>query len=454
MTSVDRDLLAELVARERDRYVREHPQSLALHQGANNLFARVPMTWMNKWAGGFPLGFSSAHGAVITDLDGHELIDFALGDTGAFAGHSPQPLVEAMQRRLGHNGGVTTMLPNEDAQWVAAEMTRRFGLPQWSFSLSATDANRWLLRLVRLVTRRPKILVFSYSYHGSVDETFVVVDEQGRIRSRPGNVAPAYDPSLTTRVVEFNDLDALERELAHGDVAAVLTEPAMTNIGIVLPDPGFMAGVRAACDRHGSLLILDETHTFSAGPGGATRRDNLQPDAITIGKSLGGGVPCGAYGLSAELAQRVLDAVSEGADIVDVGGVGGTLAGNAMSFAAMRAVLGEVLTDETFGPMEDLATLFATGLRETIARYDLPWSVSQLGTRCEYRFANPAPRSGGESLRSADPLLEDYLHLYGVNRGVLITPFHNMALMCPATTRAHVDAHQMMFDEAVAELVQ
>ena len=358
-----------------------------------------------------------------------------------------------MRERVDRDGGVTTMLPTEDAQWVAAELTRRFGLTQWSFTLSATDANRWLLRLVRLVTQRPKILVFSYSYHGTVDETFVVVDSAGVAASRPGNVAPAVDPTSTTRVVEFNDLAALERALAHGDVAAVLAEPALTNIGIVLPEPGYWAGVRALCDAAGTLLILDETHTFSAGPGGATQRFKLSPDALTIGKSLGGGVPCGAFGLSDQLAQRVLVALANGGDVVDVGGVGGTLAGNAMSFAAMRAVLGEVLTDDAFEPMENLATIFAQGVQSTIVSHDLPWSIRQLGARCEYRFAYPAPRNGGESALSSDPLLEDYLHLYGVNRGVLLTPFHNMALMCPATTRAQVERHQEIFDEAVTALV-
>jgi len=453
MNSFDRQHLTTLLARERAAYIAANPRSQALHEAADHLFARVPMTWMNKWAGGFPLGFAEAHGAEITDLDGHTLVDFALGDTGAMAGHSPEPLARAMAERIGRAGGVTTMLPTADAEWVAAEMARRFGLPQWSFTLSATDANRWLLRLVRLVTGRPKILVFSYSYHGSVDETFVVLDEHGQPALRPGGVAPAYDPTQTTRVVEFNDLEGLARELAHGDVAAVLTEPALTNIGIVLPEPGFLEGVRDLCTQTGTLLILDETHTFSAGPGGATQRFNLQPDAVTIGKSLGGGVPCGAYGLSQELADRVKAAVSSGADIVDVGGVGGTLAGNAMSLAAMRAVLGEVLTDDVFGPMEELATAFAESLRATIARHDLPWSVSQLGARCEYRFASPAPTSGGASVRSADAELEDYLHLYGINRGVLITPFHNMALMCPATTMAHVTQHQVMFDAAVDELM-
>jgi glutamate-1-semialdehyde 2,1-aminomutase len=453
MEPFNRQHLRELVAREHAQYAHRNPASRAMHHSALNLFAGVPMTWMNKWAGGFPLAFAQARGAQITDVDGHELVDFALGDTGAMAGHSPEALVRALEDRVGRLGGVTTMLPTADAQWVAHELTRRFGLSQWSFTLSATDANRWLLRLVRLVTKRPKVLVFSYCYHGGVDEAFVVLDVDGHPRTRPGCVAPAVDPTTTTRVVEFNDLDALARELRHGDVAAVLGEPAMTNIGIVLPEPGFFEGVRQLCDETRTLLILDETHTFSAGPGGATRRFDLRPDALTIGKSLGGGVPCGAYGLSEELAERVLESLADGADIVDVGGVGGTLAGNAMSLAAMRAVLGEVLTDDSFGSMEVLATFFAQGVRETITRYDLPWTVSQLGTRCEYRFMDHAPRNGGESAASADGLLEDYLHLYGVNRGVLLTPFHNMALMCPATTPQHVARHQSVFEGALHELV-
>jgi glutamate-1-semialdehyde 2,1-aminomutase len=453
VNTVNRKKIKELVARERASYEILHPRSKALSEASVNLLAGVPMTWMAKWAGGFPLGFASAHGALVTDLDGIELVDFALGDTGAMAGHSPAPLMEALAQRVGVHGGVTTMLPNEDAQWVAAEMTRRFGLSRWSFTLSATDANRWMLRLARLVTNRPKVLVFSYSYHGTVDETFVVVDENGVAHSREGNVAPMVDPTTTTRVVEFNDLVALERELGHGDVAAVLTEPALTNIGIVLPAPGFLDGVRELCDAAGTLLILDETHTFSAGPGGMTRRDDLKPDAVTIGKSLGGGVPCGAFGLSEELAARVLASTVDGADIEDVGGIGGTLAGNALSLAAMRAVLGEVLTDEAFGPMEDVATAFVAGVKRSIDEQDLPWSITQLGARCEYRFASPAPTNGGDAARSSDPLLDEYLHLYLLNRGVLLTPFHNMALMCPATTLHDVAKHQVVFDAALDELL-
>jgi len=450
----NRQRLAALLEDERVRYREDHPRSRALSEGSTNLLGAVPMTWMAKWAGGFPLGFSRAHGATITDLDGHELTDFALGDTGAMAGHSPPALIEALRQRVEVKGGVTTMLPTEDAQWVAAELTRRFGPTRWSFTLSATDANRWALRLARMVTGRPKVLVFSYSYHGTVDESFVVLDEEGQERNRPGNVAPAVDPTTTTRVVEFNDLPALEAALAARDVAAVLCEPALTNIGIVLPDEGFFDGVRALCDETATLLIIDETHTFSAGPGGATTRWGLAPDAITIGKSLGGGVPGGAYGLREELAERVLTFAKRGNDLEDVGGIGGTLAGNAMSMAAMRCVLADVLTDGAFVEMERRASLFASGVARSIAANELAWSISQLGARCEYRFVAPAPRNGGDSARASDEALEEYLHLFGVNRGVLITPFHNMALMCPDTTDEDVARHQSVFDAALEQLLR
>ena len=452
--SFDRARLKSLIERERQRYRDDHPGSWLVHQRASHLLGRVPMTWMSMWSGGFPLAFATAQGNRITDVDGREYLDFALGDTGAMAGHSPVPTTDAVRQRIAVDGGITTMLPTEDAEWVAAELSRRFGLPIWSFTLSATDANRWAIRLARLVTGRRKILVFSYCYHGTVDESFIVLGPDGAM-SRPGNVGPAVDPTVTTRVVEWNDLAALERELAHGDVAAILTEPALTNIGIVLPETGFLDGVRRLATAAGTLLIIDETHTFSAGPGGMTRRDELDPDVVVIGKSIGGGVPCGAYGLSTDVAAEVARHVESGdADIVDVGGVGGTLAGNALSLAAMRATLGEVLTPPAFEHMIELASRYADGVAATIAAAGLPWSVRQLGARAEYRFTAPAPRTGGASAAAADPELDEYVHLYTVNRGVLLTPFHNMALMCPTTTIEDVDTHLAVFAEAIAELVR
>jgi glutamate-1-semialdehyde 2,1-aminomutase len=448
---IDRERLAVLLGRERDSFLERHPRSRAAYRAAGaSLLGNVPMTWMNKAAGRFPVYLAEARGATVTDLDGHRYVDLCLGDTAAMAGHSPAPTVAAVQRRYAEAGGATAMLPTEDAAWVGAELARRFGVPLWSFSLTATDANRWVVRLARLVTGRPKILVFNYCYHGTVDETFVTLGRDGPA-AREGNVGPPVDPTTTTRVVEFNELDTLDRELAAGDVACVLMEPALTNIGIVLPAPGYLEGVRELTRRHGSLLVNDETHTMSAGPGGCTLAWDLEPDMVTVGKAIAGGVPAGAYGVSVEVAERV--AVRRDADLVDTGGVGGTLAGNALSVAATRATLEHVLTAEAFEAMIGLAGRFTDGVRGVLEAWRVPWSVVQLGARAEYRFTAPAPVNGGQSAAAGDDQLDDYLHLYLHNRGILLTPFHNMALMCPATTEADVDRHTEVFGAAVAELV-
>ena len=448
---IDRAVMNQLFDRERELFAAKHPKSQAAYARADHLFGKVPMTWMNKKAGGFPIYLDRAHGNTVWDIDGNEYIDFALGDTGAMAGHSAPPVVAAIQKRVAELGGLTTMLPTEDAEWVGANLTERFGMAKWSFSLTATDANRWAIRLVRAITGKPKILVNSYCYHGSVDETLIVVGPDGEGMSRPGNVGSPVDVTMTSRVAEFNDLAGLERQLAHGDVAAVLMEPALTNIGIVLPEPGYLAGVRELTRKYDALLIIDETHTFSAGWGGMTMRDNLDPDVFVIGKAIAGGIPTGTYGLSAELAERVMSRTD--LDLIDMGGVGGTLAGNPLQVAAMRATLEEVLTKENFAKMIDLATLYTQGVQNLFDKYDLPWSINQLGTRAEYRFAKPYPITGTAAFHSADADLEDFLHLYLVNRGLMLTPFHNMALMCPTTTVAEIERHHEVFEAAIKELL-
>ena len=447
---IDRMRLSALIARERDVHRERTSGSRRAYEASDHLLGRVPMTWMNKWSGGYPLYLRAARGNRITDVDGHEYIDFALGDTGAMAGHSPAATVAAVERRIGELGGITTMMPSEDAEWVGADLSRRFGLPLWSFTLTATDANRWALRLGRLITGRPRILAFSYCYHGAVDETLVVTGADGSAEFREGNVGPAVPIAQTTRVAEFNDLASVERELAHGDVAVLITEPALTNIGIVLPEPGFLQGVRDLCTKYGTLLLIDETHTISAGPGGCTAAWDLEPDIFVIGKSIGGGIPSGAYGITREIADRI--AHHPEADLEDVGGVGGTLAGNVLSTAAMRATLEHVLTDAAFTHMIDLATRFREGVEKTLADSAVLWTIAQLGARAEYRFTSPAPRTGSESAAAHDGDLEEYLHLYMSNRGVLLTPFHNMALMCPETSAADVDRHTELFAAAVTEL--
>ncbi len=447
MTTAQRQQLEALIARERQTYEGEHARSRELHSEASgSLLGGVPMSWMAMWVGGFPIYQQRAHGSTIVDVDGNEYADFCLGDTGAMAGHSPEPTMRA----IGQMEGITTMRPTEDAAWVGSELARRFGLPYWQFALTATDANRWMIRMCRHVTGRPRIAVFNWCYHGSVDESFVVLDEQGLARARAGLVGPALDPTETTRVAEFNDLGSLEGALEYEDVACLLMEPALTNIGIVLPEPGYMDAVRELCTQYGTLLIIDETHTLSAGPGGCTAAWGLEPDAVTLGKSIGGGVPIGTYGVTAELAERI--AAQADADYEDTGGVGGTLAGNALSLAAARATLGDVLTDSAFERMIALRERFVEGVESAIAEHRVPWTIVSLGARCEYRFTPEPPRTGAESAAAHDPELEEYLHLYLMNRGVLITPFHNMALMCPATTEEQVDRHTEIFGAAVAEL--
>jgi glutamate-1-semialdehyde 2,1-aminomutase len=448
--SIDRGRLAGLLERELERFRAEHPRSLELHERSQgSLLFGVPMSWMARWAGGFPVYLDEAKGARVTDVDGHEYVDLCLGDTGAMAGHAPQPVVRAIAIQA--ERGSTAMLPTEDAAWIGEELARRFGLPLWQFALTATDANRWALRLAREATGRAKVLVFDWCYHGSVDESLATLTPDG-VRARDGNVGPPVDPGVTTKVVQFNDLETLERALEPGDVACVLAEPALTNIGIVLPEDGFHEGLRSLASDAGTLLAIDETHTLSAGPGGCTRAWELEPDIVTVGKAIGGGMPAAAYGVTEELAERIAGRAE--ADYEDVGGIGGTLAGNALSMAATRATLEHVLTDQAYERTIPLAARFASDTQAAIERSSLPWHVTELGCRAEYRFQPAPPRNGAEAAAAIDAQLERFMHVYALNRGVLLTPFHNMALMSPATTEADVEAHGEVFGAAVEELTK
>ena len=442
--------LAELYAREEARFAETHPRSLALFERArSSLLEGVPMHWMKKWPGGFPVFVREANGARFVDVDGIEYVDFCLGDTGAMTGHAPESTLRAIREQAAK--GITLMLPSEDALWVSEELGRRFGLPSWQFALTATDANRFSIRLARHVTDRYKVLVFNWCYHGTVDEAFANLVE-GHVEARRGNLGPPVDPAETTRVVEFNDLDGLERALAHEDVAVVLAEPALTNIGIVHPEPGFHDALRELTSRYGSLLAIDETHTICCGPGGFTGVNGLEPDIVTIGKTIGGGIPSAAYGFSEETAARLAGTIEPGE--IDVGGVGGTLAGNALSLAATRATLGEVLTNEAFARMIALSERWTEGVEVAIEESGLAWHVTRLGCRAEYLFGPDRPTNGSEAHAAGNSELERYMHLHALNRGILLTPFHNMALMSPATTEADVDRHSEVFREAVLELAE
>ena len=446
--SIDRGRLRQLLEQEEGRFVETHPRSRELFGEARQcLLAGVPMNWMVRWAGLFPLFVAEGEGAHFTDVDGHRYLDLCLGDTGAMTGHTPEAVVCAVAERA--RRGMTFMLPSADAIWVGQELARRFGLPYWQFTLTATDANRFAIRLARQVTGRRIILVFNWCYHGTVDETFVTLRD-GVASARDGNIGPPVPPETTTRVVEFNDVPALEAALAPGDVACVLAEPAMTNIGIIHPEPGFHDALREITRRTGTLLILDETHTICTGPGGYTAEHGLSPDMLTIGKPVAGGVPGAAYGLSAETAARV--SAASNADLADTGGIGGTLAGNALSLAAMRAALGEVLTPATYRKTTALARRFVKGVEGVVAENGLPWIVKQLGCRAEYWFRPSPPRNGGEAAAAADPELDRYMHLAALNRGILMTPFHSMALIAPETTEADIDRHTEVFRESAGPI--
>jgi glutamate-1-semialdehyde 2,1-aminomutase len=448
MPSIDRDHLQSLMLSEQKKFIDERPKSKALFERARkSLLGGVPMNWMAKWAGAFPPFVREAHGAEFFDVDGHRYVDLCLGDTGAMTGHSPSATVAAVQQQLAR--GITLMLPSEDAVWVGEELQRRFRLPYWQFALTATDANRFSIRLARQITGRSKILVFNWCYHGSVDETFITL-EDGVSKPRRGSVGPPVDPSVTTRVVEFNDIDALAKALQTGDVACVLAEPAMTNVGIVHPDPGYHQELRELTRKYGTLLIIDETHTICAGPGGYTVAENLDPDFLVFGKPIGGGVPGATYGFTQDVADAI--AARQNLEDCDVGGIGGTLAGNALSLAAMRATLEKVLTQEAFDRMIPLAERWTAGVEQAIAEFDVPWHVSRLGCRAEYLFSRDRPRNGTQAHDAMDFELERFMHLYAMNRGILLTPFHNMALMSPATHQEDIDHHTKVFREALQTL--
>ena len=446
---IDRERLAALWRVEVDLFRAGHRASEQHWRAAlPHLPDGVPMLWMAKWPGPWPVYVDSASGAHFTCADGLDYVDLCLGDTGAMCGHAPAASVLAISDQVAR--GATTMLPTPDAAIAASLLADRFGVPAWQFALSATDANRSLIRYARQVTGRPKIAVIDFCYHGTVDEAYATLDDDGAVIERRGTIGAPVPPALTTAVVPFNDLAAMESALSTLEVAALLIEPAMTNIGIVLPDAGWHDAVREICDRTGTLLIIDETHTLSAGPGGMTTRDGLRPDAVVVGKAIGGGIPAGAYGMTAAFAEAVRDSLE--LEDIDVGGVGGTLAGNAVSLAGVRATLSEVLTPAAFEVMIDRATEWTAGVQASLDEFGVPWQVTQLGARAEYSFRPTAPRDGREAADADDFDLQQFLHLHALNRGVLITPFHNMALMSPATTAADVERHTVIFREAIVSL--
>lgn len=443
------DKAQQLWTKERDAFKRNNPRSEALAARATrHLLFGVPLHWMTDWSTPFSLTVAEANGAQVIDADGHCYTDFCLGDTGAMFGHAPAPVATALARQS--DKGYTSMMASEDAVWVAEELARRFSLPIWQFALSASDANRFVIRWLRAVTRRSKILIFNGCYHGTVDDVFVdLVD--GKPTQRDSLLGQVTDLTANTVVVEFNDLLALEAALSKGDVACVLAEPVMTNIGMVLPQRDFWEQAQNIIRRYGTLLVLDETHTISSGPHGYTGLHHLTPDAFVLGKPVGGGVPCAVYGFTRELGARIEQAKRQAAP--GHSGVGTTLTANMLTMAAMRANLGEVMTEQAYAKMLASARQLADGLRTLITRHRLPWCVTQTGARTEFQFAVTPPLNGTEADSILDSELEKIIHLFLLNRGMLITPFHNMMLVCPATQPDQIDRFLSVFDDCLHHLV-
>jgi len=441
------------VLRELAQYLHLHPRCADLARAsARHFLYAVPMHWMNDWGTPVPLFVREAQGAHLSCPDGHRVNDFCLADTGAMFGHSPPELTQVLIERLGH--GLSAMLPGEDAPVAGELLARRFGLPLWQLALSATDANRFCIRWARAATGRRKVLVFDGCYHGSVDDVYVDLQDDGaggrRTRVRASLLGQVVDVADHALSVDFNDRAGLAAALAGGEVAVVLAEPVMTNVGMVLPDPGFLQFLREQCTATGTLLLIDETHTYSSGPGGYARAMGLHPDLFVVGKAVAGGIPCAVYGFTEELAQRMRKAKDDAPP--GHSGIGTTLAGNMLGITALRATLERVATDAAFAHMERQCALLATGLESQIRRHAMPWTVSRVGARCEFQFCAVPPRNGCEARAAMDHELESLIHLYLLNRGQLITPFHNMMLCCPQTTEDGVNAFVAAFGQCLAEL--
>lgn len=447
-TGICPDKAAALYAAEAERYRRTHPQSARLaHSARAHWLYGVPLHWMQDWSMPHPLFVHSAQGAHIRDVDGHQYADFCLGDTGAMFGHSPPAVAQALAQQAAQ--GLTTMLPSAAAAAVGELLSHRFKLPYWQSALSASDANRFLIRWARAITGRSQILVFNGCYHGTVDDVFVdLVD--GVPHSRNSLLGQVYPLTAYTRAIEFNDLAALEAALQDFQVACLLAEPAMTNIGMVLPESGFWAAAQDLCRRYGTLLIMDETHTLSSGSGGYCQSHGIAADMLVLGKPVAGGLPAAVYGMRAEVAERAM-AVKAAAP-PGHSGIGTTLSGNLLSLAAMRATLEEVMTEAAYAHMHALADYVADGLEAVIAESGLPWCVTRLGARCEFQFSPVPPLNGSQAGLRLNDALSHTLHLYLLNRGVLITPFHNMLLMCPHTEKADADRLLAIWREAILTL--
>lgn len=443
--------LAKLRTREDKTFFERTKKSrAAFDQAQENLLNGVPMPWMGDWGTDYPIFLDYAKDDKCVDIDGNEYIDFCLGDTGAMFGHSPDATADRVCEQV--RRGITTMMPTLDSLEIGKELSKRFGLPTWQVAMTATEANRYVIRNCRALTGRGKILSMNESYHGSLDETLPHINDEGKLHLRTEwDSNPAVAKDLLSRVVEFNDIEAVERELSHEDCAAVLLEPVMTNCGMVLPEPGYHEKLRELCTKYGTYLIIDETHTLSNGYGGYTRAYDLKPDFITMGKSIAGGIPISVYGFTREVEKKINETYGH-SGVSDPMGIGGTLAANQFAIAAMITNLKEVATETAYEKMFKGQDRLSEGLQKVLDKYDIPWSITRSGARCELQFMPTLPKSGTEAKDNFDWQLMYYTHIYLSNRGIIITPFHNMMLVSPVTPDEDIDRLIQGWDDCLREL--
>ena len=442
---------AILALREREltRFVNANPKSKHYFERSNGWFQRVPFHWMLDWPSPFPIVAASATGATLTSLDGQTFDDFCLGDTASMFGHSPPALASALAEQAGK--GLSYMLPTIEGAELGDMLASMFGLPHWQVTTTASEANRAVIRWCRGLTGRSKILIFNGCYHGAVDDVFVDLRD-GLAVNRPSLIGQVQDLLLTTVAIEFNDVAALESALRNGEIACVLAEPVMTNIGMVRDAPGYLETLRRLCSETGTLLVFDETHTISSGYGGHSNSHGPMPDIMVIGKSIGGGVPCAVYGFTAQISAR-MEALNK-ARPAGHSGIGTTLSANALAMSAMHAMLGQVITRKAYDHMLAMADRLVSGLRQVIEAHGLPWHVSHVGARVEFVCAAQPPRNGNEARAAMDHDLESAIHLYLTNRGILLAPFHNMMLLSPVTQSEQVDRLLHALDSCVGELLE
>jgi glutamate-1-semialdehyde 2,1-aminomutase len=450
---INDDQLHELRAREDKIFFERTKKSKEAFENAQDMLLNgTPTPWMGDWGTQHPIFVSKAKGNKLTDIDGNVYTDFCLGDTGAMFGHSPDATVEIVRKQV--DMGITSMMPTLDSLEIGKELGKRFGLPLWQVAMTATEANRYVIRYCRALTGRSKVLSMNESYHGSLDETLPHIGPDGKLKLRSDyDMNPGVPKDLLSRVVEFNDVEALERELAYEDCACVIAEPVMTNCGMVLPAPGYLEKLRELCTKYGTYLIIDETHTLSNGYGGYTKAYGLKPDFITLGKSIAGGIPVSVYGFTHEVADKI-NATFGHKGVSDPMGISGTLSGNAFAIAAMRETLTKVATPEAFEKMFAGQERLSDGLEAILTKYDIPWSLTRSGARCELQFMPTLPKNGTEAKDHFDWQLMYYTHVYLANRGLLITPFHNMMLIPPVATDADIDALIKGWDDCLCEIAE